>query len=313
MTNLPRVGQSAELGRAFVQSDFDRFAAISGDDNPIHVDPAFSARTKFGRTVAHGMFLYSVLCGVLSTRLPGPGTLQLEQELMFPNPTYTGEEVTARVEVTEVDEEGGIAALTTVLLRADGRPGLDGRTRVRLRGWPGMETRPTKDRSGNQAGRGPGMETRPTKEEPGAETRPTAGVGLRGLALGQRAETRRVFSARDLAEYVDLARDPNPLFTDESFARRQGQDGLLVPGGLLGGMVSFLLGTRLPGQGTNYLKQRLEFPAPACTGRELVATVEVVRLRPEKQLVNLATTVWDRAGTIVCRGEALVLVSDVGV
>ena len=281
------VGQTGDHYRGFEQSDFDRFAAISGDNNPIHVDPAFAARTKFGRTVAHGMLLYSVVCSVLSTCVPGPGTVQLEQELMFPNPTYTGEMVHAHVELTQLDEAAGVACLTTVLLREDGKPGLEGRTWVRVPGarpeWPGMETRPT----------------------PGSEA-------FKGIEVGQRAETRRAFGRGDLEEYVDLVIDDNPIFADVAYARRLGFRDLLVPGGLLGGMISFLLGTRLPGQGTNYLKQRLEFPAPAYAGQELTAAVEVVRLRPEKQLVNLATTVQGPSGEVVCRGEALVLVSDVG-
>ena len=61
------------IRRTFSQSDFDRFAALSGDDNPIHVDPEFAARSKFGRTVAHGMFLYGNVCRLLGTPLPGPG------------------------------------------------------------------------------------------------------------------------------------------------------------------------------------------------------------------------------------------------
>ena len=308
MSDPLHVGQTGDDYRGFEQSDFDRFAAISGDNNPIHVDPAFAARTKFGRTVAHGMLLYSVVCSVLGTSVPGPGTVQLEQELMFPNPTYTGEMIHAHVELTQLDEAAGVACLTTVLLREDGKPGLEGRTWVRVPGarpeWPGMETRPT-------PGRGPG--TRP--EWPGMETRPTpgrAGEAFKGLVLGQRAETRRAFGLSDLAEYVDLVNDDNPIFADVAYARRLGFRDVLVPGGLLGGMISFLLGTRLPGQGTNYLKQRLEFPAPAYAGQELTAAVEVVRLRPEKQLVNLATTVQGPSGEVVCRGEALVLVSDVG-
>ena len=48
-------GQAATLRRRFSQADFDRFARLSGDDNPIHVDPRFAARTRFGRTVAHAL------------------------------------------------------------------------------------------------------------------------------------------------------------------------------------------------------------------------------------------------------------------
>ena len=290
MNSSLQVGQVEKVNRTFQQADFDRFAAISGDDNPIHVDPAFSARTKFGRTVAHGMFLYSVVCGVLDTRLPGPGTLQLDQELVFPNPTFAGEEVTARVELIEIEPETGLAVLATATLRPDGRPGLEGRTRVRL----------------------PGAGTPVKPAQVALATGPAGSTGerLKGFKIAQRAETRRTFSLHDLAEYVDLTGDANPVF-DSSYARRLGFRGPLVPGGLLGGMISFLLGTRLPGPGTNYLKQRLEFLAPAYTNQELLATVEVSRLRPEKQLVNLVTRCLSPTGEVVCLGEALVLVSDV--
>jgi acyl dehydratase len=85
---------------------------------------------------------------------------------------------------------------------------------------------------------------------------------------------------------------------------------LQVPGGLLGGLFSFLLGTRLPGRGTNWLKQRLVFPAPCYAGQEVTARVEIVRLRPEKDLVNLRTACTVPGGQVVCEGEALVLVKD---
>ena len=68
----------ATLVRTFTQVDFDRFAQLSGDDNPIHTDPVFSARTRFGRTVAHGLLLCSVL-------------RMLEQSVMFPAPTFADE------------------------------------------------------------------------------------------------------------------------------------------------------------------------------------------------------------------------------
>jgi acyl dehydratase len=282
------LGQAASLRRVFVQSDLDRFAALSGDDNPIHVDVEFSARTKFGRTVAHGMFLYSVVCGVLGTRLPGPGTLQIEQELMFPSATPTGEQVEIHVEVTEVQPAEGLADLTTRVIRPGGVPGLQGRTRVRL--------------------------PQPYTSSGTASPIPDAPVpdawSFKGMEIGQRAETRRTFTAADLAEYAGLTGDANPVFTDAGYARTLGLDGLLVPGGLLGGLFSTLLGTKLPGRGTNYLKQRLHFPAPAYVDQPLTASVKIIRIRPDKQLVNLSTVCTGPAGDVVCHGEALVLVSD---
>lgn len=77
------------------QQDFDDFARLSGDDNPIHVDPAFSASTRFGRTVSHGMLLYSRVYGLL--RKHWPGATHEMQSLMFPNPSYAGEELVFRL------------------------------------------------------------------------------------------------------------------------------------------------------------------------------------------------------------------------
>jgi acyl dehydratase len=75
--------------RVLTQGDLDAFARLSGDDNPIHVDPEFSARTRFGRTVSHGMLLSTVLRGLLDELVPGSS--QVEQKLMFPAPTFTDE------------------------------------------------------------------------------------------------------------------------------------------------------------------------------------------------------------------------------
>jgi acyl dehydratase len=77
------------LEKVLTQSDFDAFAELSGDDNPIHVDEVFSAKTRFGRTVSHGMLLSTILRGLLGKLVPGGR--QLEQKLMFPSPTFAGD------------------------------------------------------------------------------------------------------------------------------------------------------------------------------------------------------------------------------
>ena len=83
------LGMQTSIVRTFSQADFDRFALLSGDNNPIHTDPDFSAGTRFGRTVAHGLLLCGVLRGLIDRVVPG-GCLT-EQSVMFPAPTYAGD------------------------------------------------------------------------------------------------------------------------------------------------------------------------------------------------------------------------------
>ncbi|MDB5460294.1 MAG: putative MaoC-like dehydratase [Caulobacteraceae bacterium] len=80
---------AARLERVLTQAEFDRFARISGDFNPIHVDAGFAARTRFGRPVAHGLLLISILSGLAQTLRPG--WRLRDQAIRFPAPTYAGE------------------------------------------------------------------------------------------------------------------------------------------------------------------------------------------------------------------------------
>ena len=138
-------------------------------------------------------------------------------------------------------------------------------------------------------------------------------VGILGygfyLAQGRMsASTTRSFAADDLDEYGDLTGDRNPIFRDDREAKARGFKRRIVPWPLLAGMFSDLLGTRLPGRGTGWMKQTLRYPSVAHPGEALTASVTITRLRAEKELVNLATRVSGADGRVVCDGEALVLV-----
>lgn len=109
---LPAPGAVLMLERTLTQANFDRFAAISGDDNPIHVDPDFSGRTRFGRTVSHGMLLYTVFWGLL--RRHYPGWRQAAQSLMFPAPAYADEALTFTATVDETDASRATLAIRVV-------------------------------------------------------------------------------------------------------------------------------------------------------------------------------------------------------
>lgn len=117
------------------------------------------------------------------------------------------------------------------------------------------------------------------------------------MRIGDCAEITRRFGAQDLSEFAALGGHV--------------PDGERVPGILVNALFSYLLGMELPGVGTNYLKQQTRWLAPARPGRALTARVEITRLRPEKHLVDLATTCRDQDGTLVAEGRALVYVRDV--
>lgn len=284
------LGQSVTVSRAFTQEDFRRFAELSGDDNPIHVDPAYAARTHFGRVVAHGMLLLSAVSGVIGEVLSGSAHVPLEHELMFPAPTYPDEEVRLHVQINGFPEPGQIK-LTTHVFRPDGEIGLQGTARVRL-----TAVQPHRSSAA------------PGAADP-AQAKERAGNGsMEGIRLGDEASLRRAFRKEELLDFIDLAQDRNPVYTVPEMARSLGLEEPPLPAGLVGGLFSDLLGTQLPGRGTNYLKQRLRFHAAAHPGEELLAGVTVSRLRPEKRLINLETRCLTGAGVMVWDGEALVLV-----
>jgi 3-hydroxybutyryl-CoA dehydratase len=124
------VGRAALVRRVVTQADFDRFARLSGDDNPIHVDAAFAAGIRHGRTLAHGMMLYSLIIQVIRTELL-PGAVEIEQDLVFPGPTFAGDAILVHAEVVGVDRARGEVEVRARITGPGGRVGCEGRTRVR--------------------------------------------------------------------------------------------------------------------------------------------------------------------------------------
>jgi 3-hydroxybutyryl-CoA dehydratase len=106
-----RVGDTASLTRAVTDAAIRAFAEVTGDHNPIHLDDAFAATTRFGRRIAHGMFGASLISAVLGNDLPGPGSIYLSQTLKFLAPVYLGDTVIARVTVTKVRDNKPIVTL----------------------------------------------------------------------------------------------------------------------------------------------------------------------------------------------------------
>ena len=110
------VGDSAEIKKTIEQADIDAFAEVTGDHNPVHVDEEFAKKTRFGRRIAHGMLTASLISSVLANKLPGEGSVYLNQTLQFVAPVFPGDEITARVTVKEIREDKPILKLETICM-----------------------------------------------------------------------------------------------------------------------------------------------------------------------------------------------------
>ncbi len=128
------VGATAEVSKTIGEHDVYTFAGLTGDFNPVHVDEVAAGRSRFGGRVAHGMLAAGLCSAILGTKLPGPGTIYLGQELKFLAPVRFGDTVTARVEVLEVRADKPIAVLRTWAVNQKGETVLDGKATVLLPG-----------------------------------------------------------------------------------------------------------------------------------------------------------------------------------
>jgi 3-hydroxybutyryl-CoA dehydratase len=95
-------GMSASFAKTVTEADILMFAAVSGDQNPAHLNEEYAKTTMFGGRIAHGMLTAGFISAALANKLPGPGTIYLGQTLKFKAPVRAGDTVTATVTVREV-------------------------------------------------------------------------------------------------------------------------------------------------------------------------------------------------------------------
>ncbi len=131
------------------------------------------------------------------------------------------------------------------------------------------------------------------------------------LSPGQTASLAKTITEADILLYSAVSMDTNPMHLDAEVAK-QGPFGERIAHGMLAaGLISGVLGTKLPGPGAIYMRQSLRFAAPVKIGQTVKATVEVISLNPEKRRATLRTicTVGDE---LVIEGEAYVQVPSRG-
>jgi len=107
-------GDSAQITRRVTDGDIAEFVDAVGDYNPVHSDREYAAATVFKEPIAPGIWTAGLISAVIGTRLPGPGAIYLSQDLKFLKPVKSGDSISARVEVIEVNREKNRIRLRTV-------------------------------------------------------------------------------------------------------------------------------------------------------------------------------------------------------
>ena len=125
------MGEFASMSHTVTQRDIDLFATVTGDVNPAHVDPAYAATDMFHHIIIQGMWGGGLISATLGTKLPGPGTIYLGQDLRFTHPVSIGDTITATVTVREKKPAKGDVVLDCVCTNQHGRAVITGSAFVR--------------------------------------------------------------------------------------------------------------------------------------------------------------------------------------
>ena len=119
------LGMEASYAKTVSEADILGFAEVTGDKNPVHLDPEFAAKTMFKTPIAHGMLTAGYISAVFGMELPGPGAIYVSQTLNFRGPVHAGDRVVARVRVMELYPAKRRARFECVCT-VDGKPVLEG-------------------------------------------------------------------------------------------------------------------------------------------------------------------------------------------
>lgn len=127
------------------------------------------------------------------------------------------------------------------------------------------------------------------------------------LELGATASVTKLVTQMDIVAFAQLSGDVNPVHLYDAFAEKTRFGGRIAHGMLSAGLISAVLGTKLPGPGAVYLSQSLKFRAPVVIGDEVTATATVVDQKEGKPIYTLETVCTNQDGVTVLEGEAVIL------
>lgn len=129
------------------------------------------------------------------------------------------------------------------------------------------------------------------------------------LKIGDYASLSKTFTDEDVRAFATISGDQNPVHLDDEYAATTPFKKRIAHGMLTAGLISAILGTQLPGEGTIYLSQTINFKAPVYLDETITATVTVIKLHERRPIATLETVCKNQDGVVVLNGEAVVMFS----
>lgn len=127
------------------------------------------------------------------------------------------------------------------------------------------------------------------------------------VEVGVRASRTKTITDEDVRLFAQVSTDNNSVHLDEEYAKTTRFGKRIAHGMLTASIISAILGCDLPGLGTIYLSQSLQFKAPVFIGETITGSIECTAFREDKRIATFKTTVHNQDGVLVLEGEAVVI------
>lgn len=135
-------------------------------------------------------------------------------------------------------------------------------------------------------------------------------ITLNGLQVGDEAFDEKTITQEDVQTFASVTGDRNPVHLDEDYAKDTMFKKCIAHGMLSAGLISKVIGTQLPGYGTIYLGQTLNFKKPVYIGDTITTVVSIKKINPEKKILILDTYCKNQKDKVVLDGEATVMLTE---
>jgi 3-hydroxybutyryl-CoA dehydratase len=129
---------------------------------------------------------------------------------------------------------------------------------------------------------------------------------INNLKIGQFVQSKRTFTSKDVETFSLLSNDINPIHIDKKYASDTIFGDRIVHGIFVSSIFSALIANELPGPGSIYLSQDLKFHLPIYHNEEVLAKVKIIKIRSEKSIITLDTTITNKHNKVAVSGTAVV-------